>query len=240
MHKREKIKNLARLILCITAFCATVPVFAADNSCEDEESVVNPALALCSTHVYNIGQTQNPSGGADKETMKEVIALKTTIMTQQMYKQYEYLEAIVKRLKTQLEKAVLTAKLKAAGADSGDKSSSSYSSMDVSTKSNDKYVVLDGAVNCNNEKGTTLSVYECLQNNLDLVLSALENNKTGDAKKQLSSDILSASRWDVKTDDICKSLSSKNNMTNCVYDLRRRITVAADNYEIKHLPQSKQ
>ena len=57
--------------------------------------------------------------------MKQIIALKITVISQQMYKQYEYLSATLRRLQTQLEKATLTAQLEAAGAKSEDSSSSS-------------------------------------------------------------------------------------------------------------------
>lgn len=56
--------------------------------------------------------------------MHEIIAMKTTVISQQMYKQYEYLSATLRRLKTQLEKATLTAKLQAAGAKDDESSSS--------------------------------------------------------------------------------------------------------------------
>lgn len=236
MHKREKIKNLARLILCITAFCATVPVFAADNSCEDEESVVNPALALCSTHVYNIGQTQNPSGSADKETMKEVIALKTTIMTQQMYKQYEYLESMIKRFKTQLEKAVLTTKLQSAGAGT-DSSSSSSSGGSFSVKNKNSYIVLDSAKDCNLESGTE-SVLQCVLSNVSMVLSAVDEGKNAEARRQLQKDIEVANQWG-KTHGFsvptsCNSMSGASAIRNCAYALRPAISNAIDEYKRKN------
>lgn len=76
---------------------------------------ISPELALCSVHAYNIGEVQNPTG-ANRQLMKDVIALKTTVITQQMNKQYEYMDLMIRRFKTQLEKAVLTTKLQASGA----------------------------------------------------------------------------------------------------------------------------
>lgn len=229
MYKREKIKNLTRSILCVAALCAPAAVFGADYSCDTEDNMVNPALALCSTHVYNIGQTQNPSGSADKETMKEVIALKTTIMTQQMYKQYEYLESMIKRFKTQLEKAVLNAKLESAGAGTGNSSSSAGTSSSFNL--NDKYVVLDGARNCNNETGGTLAIYECLQSNISTVLSAIDNNKSSEARRQLESDIKVATGWDITKPTECGSLSGANRIRDCAYSLSRTITRAKEKFE---------
>ena len=92
-----------------------MPAYA-DNGCEnDDNDAIVAELALCSTHAYNIGATENPTG-ADKELMRDVIAMKTTLITQQMYRQYEQMESMLRRLKTQLEKAVLTTGLEAKGA----------------------------------------------------------------------------------------------------------------------------
>jgi hypothetical protein len=116
------------LVAVCTMFAYAMPTFAASsNGCdavdsdgENKNDFINRRLALCSVHAYNIGATQNPDNYADRQTMNEVVALKTTIITQQMKKQYDYLETTIKRFKTQLEKAILTAKLEAAGAGTGD------------------------------------------------------------------------------------------------------------------------
>ena len=232
----EKIKNFARLVLCAATMFVAVPAFAADNSCENEENIVNPALALCSTHVYNVGATENPVDGADREVMKEVIALKTTIMTQQMFKQYEYLESMLKRFKTQLEKAVLTTKLNAAGAAS--EGSSSSSSDSSSSKSKDKYVVLSSAKNCNDETGNgTLAVYDCLQSNISLVLGAVDDNKTSEAKRQLESDMNITARWGIAKPTACSSLSGATRVRECAYALSRAITSAKEDFELKRTKQ---
>ncbi len=99
---------------------AATPASTTGNGCEDEDNDrIIAELALCSTHAYNIGLDQNPENTSDKQLIKDAVALKTTIMTQQMNKQYEYLESMMRRFKTQLEKAVLTTKLQKAGASSG-------------------------------------------------------------------------------------------------------------------------
>ncbi|MBQ1996847.1 MAG: hypothetical protein II238_00175, partial [Alphaproteobacteria bacterium] len=117
-----------------------MPVWAAaSNGCENPNNdYIVPSLALCSTHVYNIGQTENPTYET-RSIMQDVIALKTTVIAQQMYKQYEYLEAMIRRLKTQLEKATLTAALQAAGA----KSSSDGTESDVNWKDKDRDIFMD-------------------------------------------------------------------------------------------------
>ena len=102
------------MVAAICGILVAGPVRAAGDGCEDEKNDrITPELALCSVHAYNIGSSSNPTG-ADKQLMKEIIALKTTVITQQMNKQYEYMEAMIRRFKTQLEKAVLTTKLQAA------------------------------------------------------------------------------------------------------------------------------
>ena len=104
----KKVKNI--LVSFSVLALLVMPVVAAENGCDnDDNDMIVAELALCSTHAYNIGNTKNPSG-ADKGLMRDVIAMKTTVITQQMYKQYEQMESMLQRLKTQLEKAVLTAK----------------------------------------------------------------------------------------------------------------------------------
>lgn len=103
-----KILGLLPVVVAITAF----PAFAADNGCNNTaNNRITPALALCSTHAYNIGQTENPTAAADKQAMRDVIALKSTVIMQQMKKQYDYLDATISRLKTQLEREILTTNL---------------------------------------------------------------------------------------------------------------------------------
>ena len=184
----------SKKLLCATAVvCAlALPAYAANNGCDNEANDrINPEIALCSTHVYNIGGDQNPNSDAQREIMKDVVALKTTIMTQQMYKQYEYLETMIRRFKTQLEKAVLTTKLQAAGADTTESSSGGSPSF----KSNDSNIRLAGAQNCM----TTTSfqnAYSCLTSNIQLVLNAVNGgNNIGEAKRQLSSDLKVAVTW---------------------------------------------
>lgn len=202
--------------------------FAASNGCDKEDyDRINPAIALCSTHVYNIGRTQNQVNEANKQVMRDVVALKTTIITQQMQQQYDFLEATLKRLKTQLEKAVLTTKFEAAGASGSSSGSSS---------SNDKNVVLMGAENCL-LKGSISDGVACVQNNVRIILNAVNSGDIGDAYRQLQKDltfagnfgIVKTSTQDGKTiyknvEDSeltdCTSLSAKRDVVNnCAYQL---------------------
>ena len=222
----ESLKKIC-MAISVVAVLAPMSVFAASGTgCEEglDNEYISPELALCTTHVYNIGGDKNPDNDAQREIMKDVVALKTTVMTQQMYKQYEYLESMMKRFKTQLEKAVLTTKLEAAGA--GTNNSSSDNS---SFKSSDRTVVLESAKNCNNET-TKLDVYECLQGNITTVLNAVDDNKISDAKRQLESDIKVATGWGINKPSECNSLSGSTRLRDCAYALRRVVVTATDDY----------
>ncbi len=118
-YKSVVSKFFAVILLC---FCIYSPVNAENKTgCDDDNnSYINPTLAICSTHVYNIGNTGNVTTFTERELMNEVVALKTTVVTQQMKKQYDFLEATLRRLKAQLEKSVLQAKLEANGAETSD------------------------------------------------------------------------------------------------------------------------
>lgn len=144
-----------------------------------------PQYAMCTTHVYNIGKTENSSVAADKQEMKDVIALKTTIMTQQMKAQYDYLDATMRRLKTQLEKAILTTKLQAAGA-----GTTSDGGTYTSGNTGDKNIYLAGTNNCGN-MDTTTGVFTCLRRNYDTIYNSSNGgtNITTELRKQLANDI---------------------------------------------------
>ena len=209
-----------------------VPAYAANNGCDNEANDrINPEIALCSTHVYNIGGTTNKASETDKQLMRNVVALKTTVMTQQMYKQYEYLETMIRRFKTQLEKAVLTTKLQAAGADTSTAGGSSYSGVGTSSTANynrDSYVVVDGARDCNNET-TRPAIYECLQSNISIVINAANERNISDATRQLKKDIEVARRNSVAVPQNCNYISNST-ITNCAYSLRSEIMTAAEKW----------
>ena len=123
---------------------------------------------------YNKGKREfDEHEKAEYGEITEIIALKTTVISQQMYKQYEYLSATLRRLKTQLEKATLTAKLQAAGAKDDESSSSGL--LGGGSKSDDKTIYLAGAENCNNKMDYE-SVYSCVQSNATLVINSAKSN----------------------------------------------------------------
>lgn len=176
--------NLVKFLSCVAVVALVSMPAVAAVTCDDEDALINPALALCSTHVYNVGGDKNPSDGADREMMREVVALKTTVMTQQMYKQYEYLESMIRRFKTQLEKAVLKTRLQTSGA--GDDSSGGSS-----LKSDDKYIILTGTQNCM-KMGSIDASLSCLQSNIRIAMDAISAGNTRDASKQLKKDVETA------------------------------------------------
>jgi len=183
----DRIKNF----LCVTTVIAAfvVPAFAASDGCDDEKNDrIVAELALCSTHVYNIGDVSNPTNESDKQLMRDVVALKTTVMTQQMKKQYDYLDATLRRFNTQLEKAVLTTKLQAAGAGSSNDGSSS-GRRGMGNISGDQNNYLAGTQNCNN-MSTTAEVYTCLRSNYNLIYNMSNGgaNINAELRKQLAND----------------------------------------------------
>lgn len=206
------------VFVCILCFAPAVHA-ATDNGCSNEDNDrITAELALCSTHAYNIGLDSNPSTESDKQLMRDVVALKTTVMTQQMKKQYDYLEATIRRFKTQLEKAILTTKLQAAGA-TGDSSSGGTST--------DRNVVLIGAENCL-LKSSTSDGLQCIQNNIRIVLQAVSAGNIGEAYRQLQKDLSFAKSYGVYTDiadlDECNKLSSKRDVVNnCAYQLNIKV-----------------
>lgn len=184
-----------------------------DEANADNNLYINPLVSICTVHAYNIGSTSNPEDKTVKQNMNTVIALKTTIITQQMKKQYDYLETTIKRLRTQLEKAILTNKMEAAGAES---SESSYNSG----KSSNKNIILSGAQDCNTVYSNS-DLLTCLGNNLNLIASS--NDKTN-ARKQLESDLklFGALASENNKTTKCSNLNNTN-MNDCIAEYRIKI-----------------
>lgn len=197
--------NVFAIVAMVATVCGmpNISIAATGNGCDEngDNEYIAPELALCSVHVYNIGNTTNPSSEATKQAMKEVVALKTTIMTQQMYKQYEYLDAMMRRFKTQLKKAVLTTSLQAAGAEAENSSSGTANSTD-------KRIVLAGTQNCMLSATSPVNAAACLQSNVQTVVNAINAGNITDAKKQLRQDLEVAETWQII--DASKNLYDKN------------------------------
>ena len=228
----EKNKNAS---LCVQDLKLDVRAAYTPDISEDC-AYIRPVYAICDTHVYNINKTSNNIDSTQRQKMNEVIAAKITVISQQMYKQYEYLNATLRRLKTQLSKSVLTAQLQMAGAQSdgssGNASGSSY-------RDNDKAVVLAGAENCSN-KTNQESAYSCLQNNISLIITNADSNSQ-QACKQLRSAMNDAVTWKVLTSfdalksvdgDSCKTLKTTCNkklVKPCAQALNVEVSIKRDN-----------
>lgn len=194
------LSSFSRRLVSITAVlaCCMIPCLsfaASDNGCDNlnANDSINPEIALCSTHVYNIKEVNNfESGSSRNQLMKDVVALKSTVIMQQMYKQYEYLDATLNRLKSQLEREVTTAKFEVAGASSSSGSSSS------SSMSSDRNVVLIGAENCLLKTNTTDGL-NCIQSNIRIILQAVSSGNIGEAYRQLQKDLSFAEAYGVSS-----------------------------------------
>jgi len=214
------------------------------DGCDDEKNDrITAALALCSVHAYNLGLSSNPTG-ADKQLMKEIVALKTTVIAQQMNKQYEYMETMIRRFKTQLEKAVLTTKLQAAGAapsssSDGSASGGGYSgggsggSSGVHTNRG-----LANAEDCASSYSSSSEVMQCLLRNLSKTSGAIASGDLGTARRQLKQDqdvLKIYSHSSLESNAICKTAlgtdngdcakalsgdSNRNTMTSCLSAFR--------------------
>lgn len=223
--------------ISVAALLAMPSVAATNNGCDnDKNDRINPEIALCSTHVYNIGFDKNQSSESKKQLMRDVVALKSTVMTQQIYKQYEYLDSMIRRFKTQLEKAVLTTKLQAAGADTSSAGGSSYSGVSTSKSGttssrsgSNKYVVLNDARNCSIESSTIIAGLQCLSENMGKILAAVDNNDISGARRQLDADKEVAKKFGVSLPSECNVvLNNANSVSNCAYALRIAILSAIE------------
>jgi len=180
------------------------------NDTDDLETCyANQYYAMCSTHAYNVGKASNDEI-EDRTDLNEVIALKATIIVQQLKKQNDYLASIVKQMKSQLQKAVMVANAEAAGAPS--------SSVQISNSAG-------GPVNCG---GSRADVISCVSNNVQ----KLKSMSTSDFKKAcenmkfaLRGAGVKESDYDFKINkdekgqngkDIC-SFTSSNERDNAIY-----------------------
>lgn len=216
----KNVKNIFAKILMVSVMLMVVvmPTFA-DNGCEDDNNdAISAEFALCSTHVYNIGDTENPDA-TERDLMNDVIAMKTELITQQMYRHYEQMESMLRRFKTQLEKAVLTSNLQAAGASkNSDDSGSSF-------KQTDRNVYLAGVSNCLTEMDSIKQI-ECFNSNYTTIYNLSQNGAkvTTELKKQLANDIGALGfndkfAKDGVTKDICtdaKKMGKKTVFQNCL------------------------
>lgn len=256
-EKSLQFSHFIAVSMAVVLVCGISSANAASNGCDVEDNTyVNAELALCNTHVYNIGDVTNPKTDSDKQLMRDVVALKTTVMTQQMYKQYEYMDAMIRRFKTQLKKAVLTTSLQAAGAADENGNTGGYSSSGGGTgaySSNGKNLI--GTENCR-YKSDHESAITCLQNNVTQVRNAVAAGNIGEARRQLIDDLDTAVTFgfisgegvaatdntkaypDNCTKDKTKTTSPKlasnrNSVNNCIDDFWVKLMTAKSNLNKK-------
>lgn len=231
---------VASVVSVLTVCCAHAAIDK--TGCEDGDNLyITPELALCSTHVYNIGEVTNPKTDADRQLMRDVVALKTTVMTQQMYKQYEYMDAMIRRFKTQLKKAVLITGLQAAGAvdENGNTGGYSSSGSGGGYYNTNRNIILSNASDCV-AKNTKANVIACLQDNLGLIRNAVASGNMGDAKRQIQKDISAAENWGIvpsvkserdETHEECigtKLSATRTNLEKCINWFAPKLALALE------------
>ncbi len=183
--------------------------FVEQHGCNDDcydldkdVSYVNRAFALCDTHAWNAGFKDNDEikKSEDREKMNEIIALKTTVIAQQMYKQYATLEQMIKQLKVMLEKEVLKASVQVAGGTSSD------------TDTTDK-VEFSSCSAFDDEEALS-----CLRDNYAKLQPIVEKGRlNNNYRDQLSKDCAVTKALQVVTScDKCSSINSKQKMKDCL------------------------
>jgi hypothetical protein len=181
----------------------TSSVFADKHCDENEYDAIASELALCSTHAYNIGMTENPDS-ADREWMREVIALKTELVTQQMYKHYEQMRAMLNRFKTQMEKSVLQANLEAVGAVTQKKQEKVASARQTNPNI---FMESGGIKDCINSDLDNEVVAKCFYSNYNVINGSYKLGETPpiNTRKQLAKDF----------ELVCGLLTKKEDQGDC-------------------------
>lgn len=210
----------------------------------------NPAFGLCSTHSHNIGAMDdktnlpvNPTKSEETAQMNDVIALKSTVIAQQLKEQYDALNAVIKRFKTQLEKAVLTSKIEVITGNTASGNSGGGASASGSYSASGG-VLIAGASDCQTYSGSA-NIGSCLMTNSAIIMNTA-NNDTGAAKKQLANDLYVADMYGLchvdketyccnqvqinKTTDSARAITqkvnglNKNQIISCAQKMRAKIS----------------
>ena len=168
-----------------------------DNANNKDCPYINSTYAICDAHKRNAGDT------SDANEIKEILGLKTTVLSQQLYKQYQYLDATIRRLEIQLKKAMVSVNLDvAAGTDSSSSSSKT---------SNTQFKDCAG-------KGMDERIF-CFRQNYELLSSEINNKKCKSVKKQLVADlkIMHNSTKNIKEDCMNETkLSTTESCKDCL------------------------
>ena len=254
---KKHIEKIFTGIICVALATGPWCANAATNPCDNIETYpyINPALALCTTHAYNIGLDTNPTNSTQRQAMNQAVALKTTLMTQQMYSQYEYLNATIRRIKTQLEKAITTNRMQAAGAITSGGASGGGAAVGAGAGGTTNQA-LSNAYNCKTETGGFSGVMSCLERNVNVMTSALSTNYV-QVRKQLENDIKLFNSYQTylgkkpedgikidgsaKDGSACKNLAqaNKNNVEKCLDDFRIQLGSATYQFERQNKTSTK-
>ena len=190
--------SIFNIIFGVLVCMAPVALRADDVEC----GYFNPAFGLCSTHSHNIGYVDattnlpaNPDKSEDVAQMNHIIALKSTVIAQQLKDQYDALSVIIKRFKTQLEKAVLVSKIEVLTGNTASENSNGSSSGSGANGN----VAISGAADCSGFTDVN-GIAQCLQPNIQKVINAANSGKISEAKKQLINDLTIAKRWGLCVD----------------------------------------
>lgn len=195
-----------KIIKTFLLYLFTLNVVFADDHCDNREAYpnINPSLVLCTIHAYNANHDTNPESLEEIEKTRRIIAMKTTVMTQQMKKQYDFLESTLKRFKIQLEKSILLNNMQANGA----------------IAESDSNKAISGVEKCRLTTDTDDTI-RCIQNNLKKAEDFIDNGKVQEAKRILRQDEKSfiglSNSFDIKENikEECK-YNTKSEIETCI------------------------
>ena len=162
---------------------------------------INSAYAICDVHKRNGGTI------TDSNEIKEILGLKTTVLSQQLYKQYAYLDATIRRLEIQLKKAMIKVNLDVAA---GTDSSSSSGGGSANTQFEDC-----GA------KGREEKLY-CLKQHYSKISAEIEAKRCKAVKAQLAKDLkLANGDTGKKNNSACydQKTITNDNCSDCLQEL---------------------
>lgn len=192
---------------CDKGKCGTLTECDWENTVA-KELIIDPTIALCSTHAYNVSNNNsNPIDEEGRAEMREIIALKTTVMTQQMNKQYEYMESMIRRFKSQLEKAVLKTKLNVA---------SGASDSEKSSKAEEKQAWKNEVKNCNTSSTSDSALLDCYESNINVFRNELNaNGATSGLRSEMNKayTALTKEKFSSGTDYTCEAACSQGMRT---------------------------
>ncbi len=139
---------------------------------------IDSTYAICDAHKRNAGDT------SDANEIKEILGLKTTVLSQQLYKQYQYLDATIRRLEIQLKKAMVSVNLDVAAGTDGSSSGGKNSNTQF-----------DNCVGKSREE----TLY-CLRSNYSKLDAEVNAKRCKAVKEQIAKDLNTANAY-TKTKD---------------------------------------